>query len=116
MKLYLSFHQIPELAGLTRQRQKLVYGCAMEALFAEQPSMMSTAMRYVFGGLLCGALAGWGIASASGSSHLKLLIVTSAIVGLIAGSFSGNHVLHSRMRPYLRRVLEERKDEIAQIK
>lgn len=116
MKLYLSFSQIPELTGLTRTQKKAVYRCAMEALYTEQPSMLSTASRLVFGGILAGALMGWIIGSVTASSKLLIIITACALMGLLAGSAFGNHILHARLRPYLQRVLDERREEIAQIK
>jgi len=116
MKLYFSNSQIPELAGLSPQRRKLVYRCALEALFAEQPSTIWMGTPWMLGGMFSGALAGYGLVAALGRSHPQLLVVGAlALAGLTIGIFVGGQILTARLRPYLRRVLEERKDEIARI-
>jgi outer membrane lipoprotein SlyB len=73
--------------------------------------------QWLFGGLLGGALAGWATAAAAGSSHPWLL---GAAIGVVAGALLGNFIatqlMTERLRPYFRRVMEERKDEIASIR
>ncbi len=116
MKLYFSYSQIPELAGLTLRRRKLVYQCALEALFAEQPSAVWMGAPWMLGGVSSGALAGWLVVAGLGLAHSPLLVITVfALVGLMTGIFIATQLLHARLRPYLRRVLEERQDEIARI-
>ncbi len=122
MQIYFCFSQIPELKPLTKRQRKAVYMCAYEALFAEQPSTMANCNYWVFGGIACGALAG-GLAVAGGVSwHFAALgktlpvIIAACLAGAVAGSLLGSHWLHGRMRPYFRRVLEERKEEIEKIR
>jgi hypothetical protein len=116
MKLYFALSQVPELVGLTRRQRKLVYQCALEGLLAEQPSTVWVGAPWLFGGILSGALAGWMVVAGIGLSHLKLLVIaTFALAGAMIGVFIGTQILTAQLRPYLRRVLEERKDEIAQI-
>jgi hypothetical protein len=70
----------------------------------------------LFGGILGGVLAGWLAAVSSGFSHSKLLVITApGLAGALAGIFIGAQILTARLRPYFRRVLEERRDEIAKI-
>jgi hypothetical protein len=120
MKLYFSKSQVPELAGLTRLRRRLVYQCGLEALLTEQPSMIWVCTLWLFGGLLSGALAGWMTVNRNGLSdsvgwEKKLLVVSACgVAGAMIGAFIGAQYLTARLRPYFRRVLEERKDEIAQ--
>jgi hypothetical protein len=116
MKLYFSNSQIPELAGLTPRRRKLVYQCALEALFAEQPSTLWIGSPWMLGGVVSGALAGWLAVTGLGLSHGKLVIIAaSGLAGLLTGIFIGAQLLTARLRPYLRRVLDERKEEIGRI-
>ena len=116
MKLFFTLSQIPELAGLTRLQRRLVYQCALEALFFEQPVTIWRGAPWLLGGILSGALAGWLAATSSGLSHSKLLVMAaSGLAGALVGAFIGGQILTARLRPYLRRVLEERRDEIAQI-
>jgi hypothetical protein len=116
MKLYFSYSQIPELAGLTPRRRKLVYQCALEALFAGQPSAVWMGAPWMLGGVVSGALAGWLVVSGLGLAHWpRLVIAAFALAGLVTGIFIATQLLHARRRPYLWRVLEERKDEIARI-
>ena len=121
MKFYFCFSQIPELKPLTKRQRKAVYMCAFEALFAEQPSALRTCTLWVFGGIAVGALAG-GLAVAGGVSwpfaglgRTLPVVIAGGLAGAVAGSLLGNHWLHARMRPYFRRVLEERQEEIASI-
>lgn len=120
MKLYFSKSQVPELAGLTRRQRRLVYQCGLEALLTEQPAMMRVCTLWLFGGLLSGVLAGWMAVNWNGLSdsvgwEKKLLVVSAfGLAGAITGAFIGAQFLTARLRPYFRRVLEERKDEIAQ--
>jgi uncharacterized membrane protein YeaQ/YmgE (transglycosylase-associated protein family) len=116
MRLYFTLSQVPELAGLTRQRRRLVYQCALEALFAEQPSSLWLGAPWLFGGILSGLLAGWLAITIKSLSHWKLIVMTaSGLAGALVGIFIATQILTARLRPYFRRVLEERKDEIAQI-
>ena len=115
MKIYFIYSQIPELAGLTRLRRKLVYQCALEALFRDQPSTMTLCSGWMFGSIAIGALAGWLTVASCRFSHPILVVAAGGVAGAIAGNFIGLQFLTARLRPYLRRVLEERKDEIARI-
>ena len=115
MKFYFVNSQIPELAGLTRLRRKLVYQCALEALLAEQSSIMKICSWWMFGSILIGVLAGWLTVAGCQLSHPILLVAAGGFAGGIIGNFIGVQFLNARLRPYLRRVLEERKDEIARI-
>ncbi len=56
------------------------------------------------------------VVAGNGHSYSKsLVIAASGLVGALVGVFIGTQILTAQLRPYLRRVLEERKDEIAQI-
>jgi uncharacterized membrane protein YeaQ/YmgE (transglycosylase-associated protein family) len=74
----------------------------------------------LFGGLLVGVVAGWMAVNRNGLSdpvgwEKKLLVVSACgLAGAMIGAFIGAQYLTARLRPYFRRVLEERKDEIAQ--
>jgi hypothetical protein len=117
MSLYYTLSQVPELVGLTRRQRTLVYRCALEALFSEQPSSLWEGSPWILGGILGGVLAGWGVVAGIGLSHSKWLVLSTFVLGgAMAGTFIGAQLLTGRVRPYLRRVLEERKEEIAQIK
>jgi hypothetical protein len=121
MKLHLTYRRIPELSGLTPLRRKLVYQCALEACFAERPERVWSGAPWQLGGALGGALAGWAGMAGSGLSESASLLVKMSVIagcglgGLVVGNCIGAHRLHTQLRPYFRRVLEERKDEIAQI-
>ena len=117
MKFYFTPTQAPELAGLTRGQRKAVLRCALEAFFGEDPSRVWSAAPWLLGGLLGGALAGWGVAAAAGSGHHWLLATgLGGVAGAALGNFIGTHLLTGQLRPYLRRVLEERGEEIARVK
>jgi hypothetical protein len=104
MPLYFSMSKVPELAGLTPLRKKLVCQCAMQAFFAEEPAIIRVCASWVVGGILGGVVAGWMAVNG-----------WSLLAGAMIGSFIATPIVHARLRPYIRRVLEERKDEIAQI-
>lgn len=116
MKLYFTFSRLPELAGLTRPQRKAVLRCAMEALFAEQPSIMFVCSRWCFWCMGGGALAGWlafraGVLPRAG----WWLIAAGALAGLALASLIGNVLITARLRPYCQRVRQERKAEIEQL-
>lgn len=70
----------------------------------------------MLGGAVSGALAGWLVVAGLGLVHRQLLVIAAvALTGLMTGIFIATQLLTARLRPYLRRVLEERKDEIARI-
>src|SRR5579863_5091893 len=115
MKLYFKSSQIPELAGLTRPQRKAVFQCALEAFYFEDRSRVLFGTRWILAGILGGAIAGWGLVSLAGSSHPKLVITLCGLAGLVVSIFFAQQVHTGLLRPYLRRVLEERKDEIARI-
>lgn len=113
MKLYLTPAQAPELAGLTRRRRKAVMRCALQAFFGEEPSRVWSGAPWLFGGLLGGALAGSGTAAAAGPGIPWFLgAAIGGIAGATLGNFIATHLMTERLRPYFRRVLEERRDEI----
>lgn len=117
MKFYFTPAQAPELAELTRGQRKAVLRCALEAFFGEDPSQVWWPAPWLFGGLLVGALAGWGVAAAAGSSHHWLLgTAIGGVAGAVLGNFIATHLMTERLRPYLQRVLEERGEEIARVK
>lgn len=82
--------------------------------------MIWVCTRWLFGGLLSGVVAGWMAANRNGLSDSvgwdkKLLVVsTCGLAGAMIGAFIGAQFITARLRLYFRRVLEERKDEIAQ--
>lgn len=117
MKTLLATGWIPELRPLTKGQQKAVYQCATEALFAEQPATLWGCNLWVFGGIAAGALAG-GLAAAGGMGWNWSLpcLITGGLTGAVVGNLLGTHWIHGKLRPYFRRVLEERKAEIEQIR
>ena len=115
MSLYFSLARIPELAELTPRQRKRVHEYALLALFAEKPSTAWVGQRWVFGGLLGGSLAGWAVAIGIGQPHSKVVIGAGALAGLTLGFLIGAQWFIARLRPYFRRVIEERKTELAQI-
>jgi len=115
MKLYFKSAQIPELAGLTPQQRKAVFQCALEAFYFEDPSRVWFGSRWIVAGILCGTTAGWGLTSLPGFSHPKLLVSLCGLAGLAVSIFFAQQVHTELLRAYLRRVLEQRKDEIARI-
>jgi hypothetical protein len=122
MRFYSSYSRVPELAGLTRKQRKLVYRCALEAFFSDQPSSIWVCTAVVGGSVLVGALAGWVVVACTGLAgpawwQTKWFIVAlSGLTAALIGNFVGQHWITARLRPYLRRVLEKRGLEIAQIK
>ena len=117
MKFYFTPAQAPEMAGLTRAQRKAVMRCALEAFFGEDPSRVWSAAPLLFGGLLGGALAGWGIAAAAGlGEHWLLGASIGAVGGAVAANFIATHSMTTRLRPYLRRVMEERREEMMRMK
>ena len=115
MTLYLTYRKIPEMAPLNPRQRKLVFECAMHALFAEQPGMVYKESPWLLGGIAGGALAGWLLfAEGLWPGHQWLLIGGLAFIGLLAGNTIGSHLMMVRLRPYFRRVLAERQDELAQ--
>ncbi len=113
--------KVPELAGLTPLRKKLVCQCAMAAFFAEEPAIIRVCACWVVGGILGGVVAGWmavngwSFANSAGREKNLLVLSVCGLAGAMIGSFIATPILNARLRPYIRRVLEERKDEIAQI-
>ena len=117
MKFYFTPAQAPEMAGLTRRQRKAVLQCALEAFFGEDPSRVWSGAPWLFGGLLGGALAGWGMAAAAGSSHQGILgAALGGVAGGVLGNFIAAHLMTGQLRPYLRRVLAERGEEVAQVR
>ena len=117
MKFYLSASQLPELAPLTRDQKKAVLQCAMEAFYGDQPSRVWSGLPWIVGGALGGALAATMVGAGSGLSHWKLpIIIGCGVAGAVLGTFVFGQFFTAQLRPYVRRVLEERSDEIARIK
>jgi hypothetical protein len=116
MKMYFSYSRLPELAGLTRPQRRAVLRCALEAFYQDEPSRAWAGLPWITGGILGGALVGV-ILVAIGLSHSKLLVITGcALAGAFLGVFIAGQFSTAQLRPYLRRVLEERKNELSQIK
>ena len=115
MKLYFKSAQIPELAELTRPQRKAVLQCALEAFYFEDVSRVWFGAPWIVGGIFGGAMIGWGMVSFAGFSHAKLLITLFGLGGAAIGIFLATQINFTRLRPYLRRVVEERKNEIAKI-
>ena len=121
MNMYLFIFQIPELKPLTKRRRRAVYQCAFEALLAEQPAVLTACSLWILGGIAGGALAG-GLAvlggvnwSFAGLGKVLPVVLAGALVGAVVGNTLGAHWLHRKMRPYFRRVLEERREELERI-
>ena len=118
MKLYFSLSNIPELAAMTRRQRRLAWQCALEALYSEQPESLLDCTLWVLGGLLGGAVAGClavagnGLFDSLGGRNKLLVVAACGLAGVMAGVFIAAQLQTSRLRPYLRRVLEERKDEL----
>src|SRR5512141_2898595 len=91
MNVYFSYSRVPELARLTPKQRKLVYRCAMEALFSDQPSTLWVCIAIFWGSLLVGALAGWLAAAPTGITgpawwQTKWFIVALAgVAGAVIG-------------------------------
>lgn len=115
MKLYFSSRQIPELAGLTRPQRKAVLHCALEAFYFDDVSRVWFGAPWIVAGIFAGAMAGWGLLSLTGLAHPKLVIPLCGLGGAAIGIFLAAQINFRRLRPYLRRVVEERKNEIAKI-
>ncbi|HZR16866.1 MAG TPA: hypothetical protein VFE51_06020 [Verrucomicrobiae bacterium] len=115
MKLYFSSGQIPELKELTRPQRKAVLQCALEAFYFDDVSRVWFGTPWIVGGIFGGAMMGWGLASLSGFSHPKLASTFFGLGGAAIGLFLATQINFTRLRPYLRRVVEERKNEIAKI-
>jgi hypothetical protein len=117
MKLYFSNSQIPELAPLTPAQRKAVLRCAMEAFFAEDSSRVWAGLPWLLGGGLGGALLAGLIHASAGFTHSRVLvIIAGGLVGFLLGTFIATQFQTAQIRPYYRRVLEERRTEIANIK
>lgn len=118
MRLYFSYKNIPELSRLTRRQQKAVYRCGLEAFWGEHPSRIWSGVPWLFGGIAIGSLAGWlAVNRLSLSSHFKLLLIAAGgVLGALIANFIAIQILNTQLRPYLRRVIEERADEVARIK
>jgi hypothetical protein len=121
MSLHFSLSKVPELAGLTPLRKKLVCQCAMEALLAEEPALIRVGAFWVVGGILGGVVAGWmavngwSFSNSAGWAKNLLVLPVCGLAGALIGNLIANPIFHARLRPYIRRVLEERKEEIAQL-
>ena len=117
MTLYFSMSQIPELAGLKRPQRQAVYRCALEAFYGEDSTRVWAGLPWIAGGLLAGAVVGWFVTVGAELTHAKLpFILGGGLVGAAVGVFIAAQLQTARLRPYLQRVLQERWDEIAQIK
>lgn len=115
MKLYFSSAQIPELTGLTRPQRKAVLQCALEAFYFDDVSRVWFGAPWILAGIFGGAMFGWGLFFFEGLSHAKLLITLCGLGGAAVGIFLAGQINFTRLRPYLQRVVEERKNEIAKI-
>jgi len=115
MKLYFKSAQIPELAGLTRPQRKAVLECALEAFYFEDHSRVWAGTAWILAGIFCGAIAGWSLVALTGFCYPKLLIGLCGLAGLVVSIFFAQQLHTARLRPYLRRVREERQDEIARV-
>jgi len=115
MKLYFTYNQLPEFEGLTPRQRKAIYGCALEAYLAEDSARLRFGVPWGLGGLFSGTMVGWGIVHLTGSAHPGLLMTLCGLGGALLALFLAGPFQMAQLRPYLRRVLEERKDEIARI-
>lgn len=115
MKLYFSSGQIPELTGLTRGQRKAVFQCALEAFYLEDTSRVWMGAPWMLAGIFGGAMIGWGAVSFTGASYPILLITVCGLGGAAIAIFLATQIHTAQLRPYLRRVLEERRTEIAKI-
>ena len=116
MKLYFSYNHLPEFEDLTPRQRKAVYRCALEAYLAEDSSRLWFGTPWGLGGLVAGTMVGWGLVHLTGSAHPGLLMTLCALGGAVLALFLAGPVQMAQLRPYLRRVLEERRDEIAEIR
>jgi ribose/xylose/arabinose/galactoside ABC-type transport system permease subunit len=116
MKLYFSASQIPELRALTRHQRKAVFQCAMEAFYHDDPSRVWIGTRWFMAGILCGTLAGALAVALLGLLRSPVLIITlGGLAGAAAGILIATQSNTAQLRPYLRRVIEHRRDEISKI-
>ena len=116
MKLYFTPAQIPELAGLTKRQRKAVVQCALQAYYHEDVSRVWFGIPWLLGGVLGGALLGYGVVSCTSLSHPKLITGLCAVGGAVLALFLAGQVQFARLRPYFRRVLDERQSELAQLR
>jgi membrane protein implicated in regulation of membrane protease activity len=85
----------------------------MVAFFHEKPSRVWLGIPWILGGILLGTLAGWLLISATGLTHTKALVLAGGgLAGAILGIFIAAQLHTAQLRPYLRRVLTEREQEI----
>ena len=115
MKLYFKSSHIPELARLTREQRKAVFQCALQAFYFEDPSRVWFGTGWILAGMLGGTIAEWGLVSLIDFSHPNLLLSLCCLAGVVVSIFFAQQVHNECLRPYLRRVLEERREEIARI-
>ncbi len=116
MPLYITYRTIPEMVPLNKTQRKLVFECAMHAMFAEQPEMLHKGTPWLLGGTGLGAGLGWLAWTTMWPGEPKWLIIGGAAgLGLLVGNLLGNHLFLERLRPYFRRVITERRDELSLI-
>lgn len=111
MVFYFTDAQVPELAGLTKVQRGIVRRGAFDLFCEEQPSA-----RWVAGLLGFGATFGFLLASGllrplCASHQMRIALVGGAVAGAI-GAFIGAHCLMVWLRPYLRRYIEDNRNEI----
>jgi len=113
MQLYILHTKVPELASLKRAQRRLVCKGAFRLLCEERPSA-----RWV-AGLPGGIGAALGFLVAVPLSHLVAsdgyalgLLCLGALTGGFIGAVVGALCSTGRLRPYLRRFIEEHRDEI----
>jgi hypothetical protein len=116
MKLYITYSKMPEMAGLTPEQRKAVMRCGMEAYFAEDPSRVFFGTPWMLSGLLLGGVAAWLTTQGTGPGHARWLwVVLGALVGAGLATFVVGQFVAARLRPYFRRVRDERREEIGRI-
>lgn len=96
-------------------KTKAVFQCALEAFYFDDLSRVWFGAPWILAGIIGGAMLGWGLVSFADLSHAKLLITLCCLGRAVIGIFLATQINFTRLRPYLRRVVEERKNEIARI-
>jgi uncharacterized membrane protein AbrB (regulator of aidB expression) len=116
MPLYITYRTIPEMVPLNKTQRKLVFECAMHAMFAEHPEWIQKSTPWLLAGLGLGLAAGWWVGTSLWPEGPKWLVIGGlAFLGFSIGNLFGNHFFLERLRPYFQRVIVERKSEIARI-
>lgn len=114
MHIYFTDSQIPELSGLTKLQRRLIWRGAAVMLLQEQPSWKSFEVWFRISTFLLAGVIITKLGRSVSDFYLSLLAVISAgaILGITIG-FTRRQFAIPRLLPYLRRFIEEHRDEIS---